>query len=115
MTNGESQNLAPEDRLIRLGQIYIHFAYGDPHRWALIVEHHPMDDQPTPDWYVEKVMRTFTVVEEMLQPLAPHRTESEISQAASANWPVYTGSVYWESLKSSVMWVRMLFRTWRSC
>ena len=69
MTNDESQNLAPEDRLIRLGQIYIHFTYGDPHRWALIVEHHSMDDQPTPDWYVEKVVRMFTVVEEMLQPL----------------------------------------------
>ena len=45
-----------------------------------------MDDQPTPDWHVEKVMRMFTVVEEMLQPLAPHRTESEISQAAPALW-----------------------------
>gem|GEM_PF-4201516 len=39
-----------------------------------------MDDQPTPDWHVEKVMRMFTVIDEMLQPLAPHRTESEISQ-----------------------------------
>jgi len=78
--DGESQILAQEDRLIRLGQIYLHFTYGDPHCWALIFEHHPMDDQPTPDWHVEKVMRMFTVIDEMLQPLAPHRTESEISQ-----------------------------------
>ena len=86
MTDGETQNLAPEDRLIRLGQIYIHFAYSDPHRWALIFEHRPMDDRPTPDWYAEKVMRVFAVVEETLQPLAPHRTESEILQAARALW-----------------------------
>ena len=86
MTDGETQNLAPEDRLIRLGQIYIHFAYSDPHRWALIFEHRPTDDRPTPDWYAEKVMRVFAVVEETLQPLAPHRTESEILQAARALW-----------------------------
>ena len=86
MTDSDTQNLAQEDRLIRLGQIYIHFAYGDPHRWVLIFEHHPTDDQPTPDWYDEKVMRVFTVVEKTLKPLAPHRTNSEISQAARALW-----------------------------
>jgi AcrR family transcriptional regulator len=86
MNDGETQNLAPKDRLIRLGQIYIHFAYSDPHRWALIFEHHSTDDRPTPDWYAEKVMRVFAVVEETLQPLAPHRTKSEISQAACALW-----------------------------
>jgi AcrR family transcriptional regulator len=86
MNDGETQNLAPKDRLIRLGQIYIHFAYSDPHRWALIFEHRPTDDRPTPDWYTEKVMRVFAVVEETLQPLAPHRIESEISQAACALW-----------------------------
>ena len=87
MMDGDMQNLAAEDRLMRLGQIYIHFAYSDPHRWALIFEHRPTDDRPTPDWYAEKVMRVFAVVEEMLQPLAPHRTESEISPAACALWP----------------------------
>ena len=86
MTERETQNLATEDRLMRLGQIYIHFAYSDPHRWALIFEHRPTDDRPTPDWYAEKVMHVFAVVEETLQPLAPHRTESEISQAACALW-----------------------------
>jgi AcrR family transcriptional regulator len=86
MTDKETQNLATEDRLMRLGQIYIHFAYSDPHRWALIFEHRPTDDRPTPDWYAEKVMRVFAVVEETLQPLALHRTESEILQAARALW-----------------------------
>ena len=86
MIDGETQNLAPEDRLMQLGQIYIHFAYSDPHCWALIFEHRPTDDRPMPDWYAEKVMRVFVIVEETLQPLAPHRTESEISQAACALW-----------------------------
>lgn len=86
MMDGEMQNLAAEDRLMRLGQVYIHFAYSDPHRWALIFEHRPTGDQPTPDWLVEKVMRVFAVVEEALQPLSPHRTESDISQAACTLW-----------------------------
>lgn len=86
MTDVETQNLAPEDRPIRLGQIYIHFAYSDPHRWTLIFEHRPTGDRPTPEWYVEKVMRMFAVVEETIQPLAPRRSESEISEAARALW-----------------------------
>ena len=86
MTNGEIQNLKPKDRLIQLGQIYIHFAYSDPHRWALIFEHHPTNDRPTPDWYVEKIMRMFAIVEESLQPLSPHRTNGELSQASCALW-----------------------------
>lgn len=86
MTSGEIQNLTYEEHLIRLGQIYVHFAYGDPHLWALIFEHHLPDNQPTPDWYVEKIMRVFAVVEESLKPLAPHQGESEISQAARALW-----------------------------
>jgi len=86
MTDGEAQDLKSEDRLIRLCQIYIHFAYSDPHRWALIFEHRSTDDRPTPDWYFKKVMHIFSVVEETLKPLAPHRSESEITQAACALW-----------------------------
>ncbi len=86
MTDGETPNRIEKDRLIQLGQIYIHFAHSDPHRWALIFEHRPSDDRPTPDWYIEKAMRVFAVVEETLQPLAPRRTKSELSQAACALW-----------------------------
>jgi AcrR family transcriptional regulator len=86
MTEGKTQNLAPKARLIRLGQIYIHFAYGDPHRWVLIFEHHLPEDRTTPDWYAERIMRVFAVVEKTLQPLAPHRKRKEISQAARALW-----------------------------
>lgn len=86
MTDGEMQHLAAVDRLMRLGQVYIHFAYSDPHRWALIFEHRPTDDRPTPDWYIKKAMHIFSVVEETLKPLAPLRSKSEISQAACALW-----------------------------
>ncbi len=86
MTNGEIQNLTDKERLIRLGQIYIRFAYDDPHRWALIFEHRLPEGKPTPEWYSENIMRIFTVVEETLKALAPNQSESEISQAARSLW-----------------------------
>ncbi|MCG7872640.1 MAG: TetR/AcrR family transcriptional regulator [Candidatus Thiodiazotropha lotti] len=86
MTSGEIQNLTDEERLIRLGQIYIHFAYGDPHLWALIFEHRLPEGRPTPEWYVEKIMQIFAVVEETLIPFAPNQKENEISQAARTLW-----------------------------
>ena len=39
-----------------------------------------------PDWYAEKFMRVFAMVEESIKPLAPHRKKIEISRAASALW-----------------------------
>ena len=86
MASGEIQNLTDEERLIRLGQIYVHFAYGDPHLWALIFEHRLPEGQPTPEWYIEKIMQIFSVVEETLKPFAPLQNENEISQAARALW-----------------------------
>lgn len=86
MTDGDIQGLAPKDRLLRLGQIYIHFAYGDPHRWALVFEHRLADDRDMPDWYREKVMHVFAVVEDALKPLAPRRSKRDISQASCALW-----------------------------
>jgi len=86
ITDLARQQLAHQDRLTQLAQIYIHFAYGDPHRWTLIFEHHLPNRQPMPGWYVEKTMRVFAVVEASLKPLAPHRNEREISQAACALW-----------------------------
>jgi len=86
MTDGEMKNLTAVEHLMQLGQIYIHFAYCDPHRWALIFEHRPSNDRPTPNWYVKKVMHMFSVVEEALEPLNPHRAKTEITQVACALW-----------------------------
>ena len=86
MTNDQIKNLTDKERLIRLSQICIRFAYDDPHRWALIFEHRLPEDKPTPEWYSVNFMRIFTVVEETLKALAPNQLESEVSQAARALW-----------------------------
>ena len=69
-----------------LGQIYVNFAYADPHRWALIYEDRHSKDRPMPVWYKKNILQMFTIIEELLKPLAPTRTEGAIEQAASALW-----------------------------
>ncbi len=86
MTNIQTQNLTDEERLIRLSQIYISFAYADPHRWTLIFEHRLPEGKSIPEWYFEKIVRIFAVAEAALRPLAPHLSKREIEQAARALW-----------------------------
>jgi len=72
--------------LLHLGQAYIHFADGDPHRWAMVFEHRLSEDRAVPGWYQEKIKRMFALVEQGLEPLAKQRKQQEITQAAGALW-----------------------------
>ncbi len=86
LTGDEMKDLSQKEHLFRLGQIYVNFAYADPHRWALIYEDRHSKDRPMPVWYKKNILQMFTIIEELLKPLAPTRTEGEIEQAASALW-----------------------------
>lgn len=86
LTGENTKDLTRKERLHRLGQVYVNFAYADPHRWGLIYEYRHSKDRPIPAWYKEKILQMFTIIEEVLKPLAPSRTEGEIEQAASALW-----------------------------
>ena len=72
--------------LMQLGQAYIHFADDDPHRWAMVFEHRSSEGQAVPEWYREKIMRMFAMVEEGLEPLAKDCSRLEVTQAARALW-----------------------------
>jgi len=74
------------DHLLQLGQVYIRFADEDPHRWAMVFEHHFSEEQIVPAWYQEKIARMFALVEEGLEPLAGQHTRDEITQASRALW-----------------------------
>lgn len=86
LTGDDTKNLKNKERLLRLGQIYVNFAYADQHRWALIYEDRHSKDRPIPNWYKKNILQMFTVIEEVLKPLAPSRTDSEIEKAASSLW-----------------------------
>jgi AcrR family transcriptional regulator len=86
MTASQAQCGNASDCLLQLGQVYIQFADEDPHRWAMVFEHRFSEEQVAPAWYLEKVARMFTLVEEGLEPLAGQRTRDEIKQATRALW-----------------------------
>jgi len=86
MTASQAQCGHASDCLLQLGQVYIQFADEDPHRWAMVFEHRFSEEQVAPAWYLEKVARMFTLVEEGLEPLAGQRTRDEITQATRALW-----------------------------
>jgi len=72
--------------VLALGQGYLGFATGHPHRWGAIFEHNLPPGAPIPEWYQAKVARNFELVEGELRRLAPDRSQSEIAKAARALW-----------------------------
>jgi AcrR family transcriptional regulator len=80
----------PYDCLQQLGQTYISFAKDNPHLWEMVFKHRLPQGQQVPPWFQQKVVRIFAMVEAKLKPLAKHRSQQEIAQAAGALW----GSVH---------------------
>jgi AcrR family transcriptional regulator len=72
--------------LLQLGHSYIRFADEEPHIWRLIFEPRRIDDGAPSPRFREKVAGMFSLVEERLTPLANHRSQREIAQAARALW-----------------------------
>jgi hypothetical protein len=89
---------------------YISFAYADPHHWALIFEHRLPDDQSIPEWFSEKIIRVFAIVEAALRALHSHLTETEMNNQLVIFGGTYAGYVCWVSLKNPVMLLRIQFR-----
>ncbi|MFQ5937835.1 MAG: TetR/AcrR family transcriptional regulator, partial [Acidiferrobacterales bacterium] len=76
----------PQARVMALGRSYIEFATTQRNRWSMIFEHQLPAGEEWPTWYSDKVARSFALVEEALQPLAPDRLRPEIKLAARALW-----------------------------
>jgi AcrR family transcriptional regulator len=72
--------------LLQLAKTYINFAQNESNRWKVIFEHRIQSDNATPDWYRKRVIKMFTAVENHLSKLAPHKSHSEIKDAARALW-----------------------------
>lgn len=76
----------PYGCLRQLGQTYIDFAIENPYLWEMVFKHRLPPGHPVPPWFQEKVVRMFALVEAKLTPLAQHRSQQEITQAAGALW-----------------------------
>jgi AcrR family transcriptional regulator len=86
MSESQAYCVDANDCLLQLGNVYIHFADEDPHRWAMVFDHRCSEGQVVPAWYQEKIARMFALVEEGLKSLAEQHTHDEITQASRALW-----------------------------
>ena len=76
----------PATRVRAAARAYLEFATSRPHRWRLVFEYHPPEGESIPDWYRQKVMRTFDLVLATLRPLAGHWTPAALAKAAQSFW-----------------------------
>jgi AcrR family transcriptional regulator len=74
------------ERVLAVARTYLRFALERPHRWTLVYEHRLPDEEPTPEWYLEKISLVFQLLESTLRPLLELRSEAEVSTAARVVW-----------------------------
>lgn len=72
--------------LLALADAYIAFAEIETPRWNLLFEFVVEQGNELPDWYLMKLSKVFGLAETALKPLADHRSELEIQQAARVLW-----------------------------
>jgi AcrR family transcriptional regulator len=76
----------PDNNLRALADAYIAYAETETARWNLLFEYIAVEGNELPDWYQAKLGKVFGLVEAALKPLADHRSEVEIQQAARVLW-----------------------------
>lgn len=47
----------PVERLVEIARRYVRFAAAEPRAWAMVFEHEPAHDRPTPEWHLARVAR----------------------------------------------------------
>ncbi len=76
----------PGNNLRHLAETYIAYANTETARWNVLFEYIAAEGNDLPDWYLAKLSKVFGLVEAALKPLADHRGEQEIQQAARVLW-----------------------------
>lgn len=77
---------APERELHALAHAYIAYAEAETPRWNMLIEYVAETGHRLPEWYEMKLGKVFGLAEAALRPLADHRSDSEIQQAARVLW-----------------------------
>ncbi len=72
--------------LLALADAYIAYAETETPRWNMLFEYVTDKGNALPDWYQVKLSKVFGLAEVALKPLADHRSEQEIQQAARVLW-----------------------------
>lgn len=74
-----------ETALYELAYCYHDFAQRHPYRWQLIFEHN-MNGEPLPEWQAQRIDSMTSMLEHLLQALAPHRSSADVLKASRVLW-----------------------------
>jgi AcrR family transcriptional regulator len=74
-----------EAMLISLAEGYIRFVETRPHLWGLLFQK-PSTRKPRPDWYEERVERSFALLDSALDPVFESGSEEARREAALVLW-----------------------------
>ncbi|MGC9423333.1 TetR/AcrR family transcriptional regulator [Vibrio sp.] len=80
-----SQCQDPKKALYLLAICYHDFAHKNPYRWQLIFEHN-MNGEVLPEWQAERIEQMTSMLEGLLQIIAPHKTQNEILRTSRVLW-----------------------------
>ncbi len=86
-----AKDAEPRESLLAIADAYIAYAETETPRWNMLFEYVAEQGNALPDWYLLKLSRVFGLAEGALKPLAGHRSELEIQQAARVLWAAVHG------------------------
>lgn len=80
------------ERLVEIGRRYIRFATAEPRLWAMVFEHQPTHDRPTPPWQHERVARIVDGVRAAAAAAFPPTcAPADLAAAVEVLWPSVHG------------------------
>ena len=65
---------------------YVRFAAAEGRAWAMVFEHEPGHDRPTPRWYLDEIERLLAGVRAVVAPALPGRGEAEVRRDVEVLW-----------------------------
>lgn len=84
LREASAEGTLPEARVLALARAYIGFASRHTRQWGMLYEHRLPEGVKVPEWYREKVARSFALVEEAIRPLV--KDAKNVGPVARALW-----------------------------
>lgn len=75
---------AIERRIQAVAQAYLRFAHDHYNRWRMIFD--ALNNEPAPEWYLQKIVRAMSIVETLFRHLLPDASTEQVASATHALW-----------------------------
>jgi len=88
-----TENVAPNARMILMAKAYLHFAAENPNLWRALFDIEMSVESRVPDWYLEELARLFSYIAEPLKVLFPDMGADELDLMTRAMFSAVHGIV----------------------